>query len=261
MNDRASVLHSKAHREAIWKGNYKSPLADAEADYRASHLLLDTMLRYSKEYAEHDFGVSEISATDQVEAVRKDVVIKGMTFASTLFSAINSLPGLLPWKAYDMLLTLREVVGEVTKLDAKFLNPSHKEVLIACFMLLERKLYGVNANRDYYNAAAEKYLREVTLDKQAPLATRMLVFARASTMMGLSAKQRLQYKSTVLELLYDIKAEPADISKLAQDWKTYVRLARMVFAWKYMFFGLRHDNSRDLRLKSWLFFIANFYKH
>lgn len=260
MNNTTSSLHLKEESGAIWDGRYKNPLASAEAEYRASCLLFDTMLTYSREYRNYDFGVFEIPQNEQTEAAKKDLVTKGLRFASTLFSAINSLPGLFPWKKKSMILKLREVVGEVLKYENGDFTPSHKEVLVACFMLLEKKLHGQNTNPEFWGLLAKKYIEEILLDEQASLATKMLTCARASLLANLPAEKRLEYKGVVLGFLYDIRTTPSKISDLGQEWKTYVRLARMVYSWEDMIFGLRRDKSLDLHLKSYLFFCANFYK-
>jgi hypothetical protein len=67
-------------------------------------------------------------------------------------------------------------------------------------------------------------------------------------------------KAIVVDLVDEIKNDPKKIVRLNQDWKTYVRLARMVFAWRYMYYGLKHETSRDLRVKSYLFHARYFYK-
>ena len=260
MNNTTASLHSKEESGDIWDGLYKNPLARAEAAYRASHLLFDTMLTYSREYRDHDFGVSTVYENDQIKAVKKEMANKGLAFASTLFSAINSLPGLLTWKEKFMIFELREVIRELLKHENGNLTPSHKEVLVACFMLLEKKLRWQDANAEFWSSLAKKYIEEILSDEQVSLATKMLTYARASSLSSLPAEKRLEYKGVVLGFLYDIRAMPSNISTLAQEWKTYVRLARMVYSWGDMIFGLRRDKSLDLHVKSYLFFCKNFYK-
>lgn len=131
---------------------------------------------------------------------------------------------------------------------------------MACYMMLGKDLQGVDANSKYYSAQALKCFHLILSDQEVHLATKMLAYARASTLNEISVNQRLEYKLKVVDLLSDIHDEPVKIACLAQEWKTYVRLARMVFAWKFMFFGLSRDTSRDLKMKSYLYFLRHFYK-
>jgi hypothetical protein len=103
-------------------------------------------------------------------------------------------------------------------------------------------------------------VHQLLTDKKVPLSIRMLVYARVTTLSFFHADIRKEYTDEVLDLLLEIYTNPAKIQYLDQEWKTYVRLSRMVFAWKYMFFGLRYDTSKDLRLKSYVYFARYFYK-
>ena len=253
-------LHSQTSGEAIWSGRYINPLSTIESEYMVARNAYQSVVKFPEEHSQAYFGIAEVYMGGELMEAKKYFVEKAMTFASTLFSAINSPFGFIPWKKETMLCKLRVVVGEIDTCSPGLLTSSHKEVLIACYMMLEKDLSGLNANKEYYSAVAKKLLDEVFKDETVSTATWMLTVARGSSMSSLSEKQRAILKSYVMQFLEQIHAYPATISRLGQGWKTYVRLARMIFAWKYMFFGLRFDKSKDLHIKSYLFFMANFYK-
>lgn len=254
------TIHPQASGEAMWAGKYTSPLSTAQFHYEAARGVYHSTVQSPEDRSLFHMGVVKIYQSHELMTAEKDFVEKAMTLSSTLFSAINSLPGLIPWKKETMLCRLRVVVGELYVCNPELLTSPYKEVLIACYMMLEKELSGLHANKVYYSAVAKKLLHEVLKDQTASLVTRMLATARGASMTSLSDKERRMYVLVVMDLLEQIHDNPATISSLGQEWKTYVRLARMIYAWRYMFFGLRFDKSKDLHIKSYLFFAANFYK-
>jgi hypothetical protein len=254
-------LHEKNQAGAIWEGRYKTPLQISEQEYKIARTNFLFIRDHWPKYAENLFGGDDLlipSAVVEFENVKRKYVDKGMTYASTLFSAMNSPFNF--FKAYSMQLELREVVCELEKLGSSYYSPTQKEVMIAFLMKLMDGFRGSDANKEYYGACAEKYVKEVIGDPEASFATRKLVLARAASISSISLDQRMKYKEEVLGILFKIRNDPEKICVFEQDWKTYVRLARMVFAWRCMFFGLSHDKSKDLHLKSYVYFVRNCYK-
>lgn len=254
-------LHKKNQADAIWNEEYKTPLQVSEQDYKIARTSFLFIRDHWSKYVENLFGGGDLlipSAVIEFENAKQDYVDKGMTYASALFSAMNSPFNLL--KAYTMQLKLREVVCELEKLGSIYYSPSQKEVMIAFMMKLRCGLHGNDSNKEYYGACAVKYVDQVLADANAPLATRMLTLARAVTVPTIPYNMKVKYVNEVLDMLSEIYNDSAKIIRLEQDWKTYIRLARMMFAWKYMFFGLRHDRSKGLHVKSYAFFVRYFYK-
>lgn len=251
-------LREKTHGDAIWDGKHKNPLVTSKCEYETARKLCWSIQFNWSEFSDSFFGTSSLSAFAEFENIKQDFVNKGMTYASTLFGAINSPYNL--FKAYAMQLELREVVCELEKLGSNYYSPSQKEVMIAFLMKLRDGLRGSDANKEYYGACATKYVSQLLANTNTPSATRMLTLARATTITSIALDLRLDYEEEVVHFLSKVRNEPTKIHQLAQDWKTYVRLARMIFAWKYMFFGLRHDRSKDLHVKSYVFFVLNCYK-
>lgn len=264
VNNSNSSVHSVWESDEIWDGNYDGPLQRAEKQYKLAQILLYQHYVVVKSYANSLFNEAYETTETPVEyatRLKLDFVKKAMTYASALFSAVNS-PSyrLLPYKMKKLFLALREVVSEIEKHGVTFLNAIEKEVVLACVIELGKKASGFHRNKEYYNSLAGKLTQEILDDKHAPLSTIMLTLARIASFDGPPHEKKDRCKEKVLRFLEKIHSNPSKIEKLDQDWKTYVRLARMIFAWKYMFFGLRHDSSRDLRIKSYAYYIRYFYR-
>ncbi len=255
-------LHAKSHGNSIWKRRYKSPLAQTKAEYELAAQMLRAILVSWPAYTQYYFGNTDAvrDPFEELEDKKKCFVEKTLTYASTLFSAINSWPGLIPSSRMDKLRELRLVMAELGKFDSKYFSSSNKEAMIGCLNLLEHGLPEAEGSRDYYRAVATKFVFEVLDDVNAPLATRMLTNARAIEMSSFADSMREKCRKEVLGLLSEIRADTTKIHCLAQEWKTYVRLARLVYSWKHMFFGLCFDWSMDLHIKSYLFFVRYCYK-
>ncbi len=263
-NSVSSSLHSTIDATDIWGGVYKRPLEVAQLNYENAR---DSYYQFRvdyKAYVNSLYGeaIETIeSPVQRIEQLRLDFMKKAMTYASTLFSASNNpLYKIMPSKSKKLLLSLREVVAEITKNGSSTLDAGEKEVILACVIELSKKLRGANDNRTYFYALAHKLIKEILGDEHARFTTIMLTFARIASLGGPPHEKKAFCKKEVYYLLEEIRMNPEKISRLDQDWKTYVRLARMLFAWKHMFFGLKHDSSRDLHLKSYAYYARFFYK-
>ena len=136
MTHNKTSLHSEESGNAIWNGHYHNPLLVAESAYKASHTLLESIIKHPNEYSLAHFGIVDVDPYDDLPMAKKDFFAKAMTYVSTLFSVINSPKGLLPWKSGGFIFALREVIGEImvhmpfAKSGQEPINSSHKEVLM-----------------------------------------------------------------------------------------------------------------------------------
>lgn len=257
----STILHNEVRGREIWERKYEGVLGQTEKEYQAALRALVSLSISWKEFSDSQFGVSDVSPADYRKVLELSLRQTAMEFASTLYSAINSpLATLSPVNRKEMLFSLREVMGEIGKPGICPTDPSEKEVMIACLMMLGENLKGRDANKDFYFALAEKLVYEILADKNTSLATRMLTLARASLLEVISEGKRDMHKAAVVNHLEEIKNDPSKIVRLGQGWKTYVWLARMVFAWRHMYYGLKHDTSKDLRVESYLIHARYFYK-
>jgi hypothetical protein len=260
----SSSLHSTGEAMDIWGGKYKKPLEVAQYHYETAR---EAYYRFMVDYKAYVHSLySEVPETTESPAQRElkmkvHFMKKAMTYASTLFSAINNpLYKVMPSKSKKLLSLLREVVGEITKHGGGLIDSTEKEVVLACVIELSKKFRGVNENKSYFYSLALKLIKEILGDEHARFTTIMLTFARISSLGGPPHEKKAFCKKEVYYMLEEIRMNPEKISRLDQDWKTYVRIARMLFAWKHMFFGLKHDRSRDLHLKSYAYYARFFYK-
>jgi hypothetical protein len=253
-------LHDEDQAKEIWKGKYASALARARSEYHVAGQVRRIVQNDWSSFVASFEGETDTSPSEELHEIKRRHTHKGLAYVSTLFSAVNSLPGLIPGKKYAMLCEMRLVLSEIGKNDWSFFESTNKEAMIGYYNMLGQKFHGLDGNRDFYAALAVKCVNEVLSDVWAPFSTRMLTCARASMMPELCDELREDCRKEVLALLSDIRANPSKIDELQQGWKTYVRLARMMYAWRHMFFGLAHDRSIDLHLKSYGFFARYFYK-
>lgn len=261
MTNNSQALRSETVARSIWDGFYKDPVDTVKKEYLVALALLHTI---RSPFVTDAFYSGTPASKSQLVEAHADFLDKAMTLVSVLFSAINSpLRIFASLSKKEMLYDMRNAISFIeSKCNSGTVQPSpaEKEVLIACYMMLCEELKGLDANKSFYGDMALNLVNEVLRDQATSSTTRVLTQARASLMNQISLNARLDYKDAVLDVLFSIKKNPGKIVCLDQGWKTYVRLARMVFAWRLMFFGLKYDDSKDLKWKSWCYFLRYCYK-
>ncbi len=255
-----AVPQIQSFGKEIWNGSYARPLRVAREEYTFAHSFYSLITR--KEYIHSQFGVADVSPVEVLKSSENMLIEKTIRYISVLYSAINSPSNLFSSSKTYWLYELKEVIGVLWQVGRNQLTSSEKEVMLACFILLGEKFDDRHFINDYYyNLAAVKLFNDICLDKSTPLPTLLLACARMTHVQNrVTSETRNSCKLKVVDMLQLIYKDQAEIKQLHGDWKTYVRLARMTFSWKYMFFGLKHDDSRDLHAKSYFFYLRNFYK-
>ena len=184
-------------------------------------------------------------------ALSHEVLSASMAYASTIFSAINTPYGVLPWRRGYWRQELAYVLATVRRFETERILPMEKEVLVACCMFLATR--NNEDQRWFWEKEAINLARQVLEDDRACDTTKLLIHSRMSLMSFLSVDDREDSREKVLSQLSWIQRNPEErISYLGQGWKTFVRLARLTFDWDAMWFGLRRDYSLDLHVKSYL---------
>lgn len=254
-------VHLPEASSMIWGGDYDHPLAASKR--RFGQLFLDYNSVCTSDFLVARFTTAE-SSTDLPSSVRqrvkKEFIQAALCYASTIFSYVNS-PAALFRNKKDLFEELRMVLQEMDKFtDVSVFTSSECEVLMACCL----KVANISASgmpcSGFRVVKAKVFACRVLGDYQADQTTVLLVKSRISMSDVFVHEEREAAKKAVIKYLEEVKRNPSMIKFLGQEWKTYVRLARMVYAWKLMFFGLRRDGSKDLWAKSLSFFVLNFRK-
>lgn len=256
-------------KDGYWESKYFGTDGVVERD-KLAYLGAKTYYHQvsSPDFIVAGFGRFETDMKSVVRDAREKYLLAMLSYASTLFAASGSLSAFLQGLKEECLTDLVAVLQDVSKLKVESFTPSQKEVLVACYMATSTLVSDYHLSmKTYREEMALKFARSALGDKEAPLPVLLLVRARMSLMEFLPEDERLEHRRIVeknltrvlrkpelIEGLRDIGKDPGD------EWKTYVRLARMVFFWKAMFFGLRHDSSKDLRVKSLGWLVLNFWK-
>jgi hypothetical protein len=254
-------VHLPEASSMIWGGDYDHPLAASKR--RFGQLFLDYNSVCTSDFLVARFTTAESSAdlpSSVRQRVKKEFIQAALCYASTIFSYINS-PASLFRNKKDLFEELRMVLWEIDKFtDVSVFTSSECEVLMACCLKIADIFASDVGCLEFRLDKARTYAHRVLSDPQAEKATVLLVKGRIAMSYTFSPQLREEAKATVLLYLEEVKKNPSSIKVLSQEWKTYVRLARMVYAWKLMFFGLRRDGSKDLWAKSLAFFVLNFRK-
>jgi hypothetical protein len=225
--------HLGGESDGHWQSNYLGKHGVIARDER----------RYVVAKAAYHDAIKFGHCVPEAEAQYRDALL---AYASTVYSARMFRPVWAP----RMLIRLVAEIEAFVSSDWVLIS-AQKEPLMAYQMYLA--VYDTWWTGEIgRNKKAAALGQEILIDENTLLATRLFTMSRMSNIRDyVTDEERKLYRDQVLSELKKMTDEDR-LTGLDQGWKTVCRLGMLVSAWEYVDLALKHDRSRDLRLKAWV---------